>query len=137
MDVIEQAVLIIEERLGKYVAEGSADAIARRLEAQNIQAVCGNAGRCAIAEDLMDALTAELGAHGLEVEVSGTDHVMIRRNDSQPSTPVRYMDRLYYWGLNYEEWLREARAYYSTNPINEFIRRFDNKEYPKLVLSDE
>lgn len=135
MDVIEQAALIVEERLGKYTAEGSADAIARMLEARDVKAVCGNAARCAIAQDLLNAITAELGENDLEVAVTGTDRVAIMEHSTTRATQVQYMTKLLYVGADWDDWMCEARAYYATNPINEFVQRFDNGEYSKLIAA--
>lgn len=110
------AVQIVREHMSKLAVEGSADAIALALEAQNIKALCGNANQCAIAVSLMNALDAKLGdKHGILVCVRVTGSV-----DLYPSG----------FGMGDVTRIPAEHA-----QLAEFITNFDAQKYPELIAS--
>jgi len=112
---MKQAIEVVREHLSKLAVEGSPDAIALTLEAQNIKAFCGQGDQCAIAVSVMKALYEKLGTtHGLRVAVRSGGRVDL-----------------------YEEGVCSAavRIHPESETLGEFIMRFDQRRYPALIAS--
>jgi len=125
-EALQRAARIVTERLDKLATEGSADAIAEVMRAENIRALRGNKGKCALAVDLTRAVDAELGeGHGIRIRVPGGTVVYLVRPSEE--TFVRYNDIP----------TSMTGAGMDLGLINEFIFKFDSNAYPYLVSDCE
>lgn len=126
LTLMEQAQLVVGNRLDKLESEGSADAIALALEGQMIRAHCGEPSLCAVALYLTLALNDELGLdHGLEIEVAASDRIGILETDAYNQVT----DRVH---VVYDKDGDDVE-----HVINQFIIKFDQKKYPNLISSEE
>lgn len=123
MELIDRALLIVEEQVGKLVAEGSVEQLAQRFIAQGMKAQCANPRHCAIAVHMMLALDKELGAgHGLTVYVpggTGMTEIAVGKE-----WPMRDND----------EWQDWPAASFAPGILGEFAYSFDLHEYTELEL---
>lgn len=128
LPLVEQGARIVKGRLDKLLTLGTPDAIALELQALNVKAVCSAASKCAIAVDLMNAITAELGPdHTLEVSVPGNYRIGVY-DLAAPSGDLEHRADVYYSGTTPgEPW---------DNIIDGFIMQFDYKKYPDLIKRD-
>lgn len=117
MELIDEAVLVVEDRVQKLIAEGSTEQIALKFIQRGIKADCGNAEACAIAVYLLEELNKELPPDSLIV-VSvpggvGMDYIEVfagRRRD------------------------RRTVHFPETSPLGSFAELFDNAEWPELIM---
>jgi hypothetical protein len=120
MELIDRAQLVVQDRVEKMIAEGTAEQLALTFTGMGIQAICGNPNRCAIAVYLMGELTAELGeeASKLYLAVPGgeaMDHVDVCCSHDHISRRTRFP---------------------SFGPLGDFASRFDREAYPALIEPD-
>lgn len=125
MELIDRAQLIIQDRVEKMIAEGTADQIALTFAQKGIQGVCEDETACAIAVYLMGELVTELGAdlaRLVYVEVPGGEsmhHILVHEEDS--SQMVNFSRR-----VDFPE----------DSPLGPFAYRFDRRNYPDLIKED-
>lgn len=102
---------VLDDHLAKLVACGDGEALALHLQTQNIKALCGNTGMCALALSFDRALTEAF---------PGTHHLISVSNRGMSV-----------YGL--PEWV-------STSPfpewMSEFVDNFDKGRYPALMAKN-
>lgn len=114
-----EALQVVRDQLNKLAVEGSADAIALALEAQQIRALCGNANRCAVALSMLGALEEKFGeAHEFTVYVRVSGAVDVYQGDIRGRV---HLGRIC------------PDPGEDTLNLSQFIARFDCEQYPELI----
>lgn len=124
MELIDRAQLVVQDRVEKMIAEGTAEQIALTFTERGIKAICGKPELCAIAVYLVGELVAELG------EEAGTVHVSVPGGER-----MSRIDLFTNTTDNHDAHHRQVN-FSSSSPLGAFAYRFDREDFPALIEAD-
>lgn len=123
MELIDRAQLVVQDRVEKMIAEGTAEQLALTFTERGILAICGKPELCAIAVYLMGELAGELGEEASNIHVNVPGGKGMNRID------------LFAFAANHDPHHRRVH-FSSSSPLGEFAYRFDQEEFPALIEPD-